>query len=41
VLERGPVVEHGPPDELAAREGAYANLLRLQNLDGRPEPIRS
>jgi ABC-type multidrug transport system fused ATPase/permease subunit len=41
VLERGRVVEHGPPDELTARDGAYANLLRLQNLDGRREPIRT
>jgi len=30
VLERGRIVESGPPDELMARGGAYAKLYELQ-----------
>lgn len=33
VLERGEVVEEGPPAELARRRGRYAHLLALQRLD--------
>lgn len=33
VLERGEVVEAGPPAELARRGGRYAHLLALQRLD--------
>ncbi len=43
VLERGRLVEAGPPAELLARDGAFAALLRAQGLldaPGAPAPSR-
>ncbi|KLJ11966.1 ATPase [Blastomyces silverae] len=37
VMNQGKVVEQGTHSELIAREGAYAGLVRLQNLNVRPE----
>jgi ATP-binding cassette subfamily B protein len=39
VLERGRIVERGTHDELAARGGAYATLLREQTLQQPPVPV--
>ncbi|KAL2369815.1 ATPase [Blastomyces gilchristii SLH14081] len=37
VMNQGKVVEQGTHSELIARDGAYAGLVRLQNLNVRPE----
>ncbi|PGH36458.1 hypothetical protein GX50_00643 [[Emmonsia] crescens] len=37
VMNQGNVVEQGTHSELIARDGAYAGLVRLQNLNIRPE----
>ena len=38
VLEAGKIVERGTHDELAARQGVYSRLLRMQEIAGDPSP---